>query len=829
MKLTQLANIGLNTYTNPLSAPPGSATICDNVVIDKPGEIETRRGFDYYGTQLNTTDGPVIRMVGFQNSLIVWYGGGKMAYDSDGAGTWINYSGTYLPPTDGFINTCLAAGNLYFTTSNGVYKLDKLTNTPQPAGAPRGLDGVYTLTTVSGGFLANNSQVAYRIVWGYFDANNNLILGSPSDFLYASNSGSAAEVNLTYSIPSQANSTTWFYQIYRTPNTGSLSITPGDNLQLAIELNLTNTDLSNGYIAPTDNVPDALLGAYLYTDSTQLGESQTNDQPPFSYDICQYLDMTLYSNCQTKQTAYITLDSTGSPNGIQSGDTITINGTVFTADTSNSFSTGHFAVVTGGTIASNINATALNLVLCVNQYATNTTIAAYYISTATSLPGQILLEARNYSQGIFVVTSSRATCWDPEIPSSGTTYASENTALPNQVYSSQPSQPEAVPIGNVIPVASQNYTVDRIFPLRTGTLTWKGDGTYLLNGTSFPLTVTPVDVTVFMFGNNTAVPLNNSIYTFTTQAVCQGAESGVEIQSHVIEDILLGISELPSFASLAFGIQYESERKYILFVPTLDTDTYCTQAFVWNWVSQTWVRWIRNATAGIVTPKTSTMTPADVLFLARPDGWIVKENKSRTLSDYHDESIDITIDSINSSSNTFTLASASGMQNGDVIVQNGIQTIVQQINSTTNVVTVSTVSGFNTGAAIDYASYLQTVSYQPINGGWVNAVKRWSTLQFAFASVNFNNVTLSLSSDFYPSIEQTILVPKSVGGWGDFPFGGLPFGLTSFPTQVINTYATNNTTVNTQLFVTLQLQQAFSSFGLSGVTGNFNIVGERWF
>lgn len=830
MKLVTLQNVGLNTFTNPLTAPPGSATGALNVVLDRPGEIDTRRGFEYYGTQI-TGHGTCIKMTAFDGSLILWFSDGSMWYDSDGAGTWVQYTGTYLPPINGFINNCLANGNLYFCTSNGIYKLDTLTGTPQPAGAPRGLDGLLAFNSLSGGFFENNSQIAYRVVWGYIDANNNTILGTPSDFMYSINtSGGAGTITLTLPIPNQASTVEWFYQVYRTPNTGSASVTPGDNLQLALELNLTPTDITNGFVTPTDVTPDALLGANLYTNNDANGESQTNDQPPLAQDICTYLDFTLFLNCTTRQSAFITLDSVGSPDGIQSGDTVSIllNSVTytFTAASSNNFPIGQFAVVTGGTPASNIDATARNLSLAINAHA-GAVINAYNTSTQTSLPGQILLQAVGFTSGVFSVTSSRTTCWDPELPTSGTSYSSSSTALPNQVYVSLPSQPEAVPIGNVIPVGSQNYPGYRISALRTGALTYKADGVFLLTGTSFPLSVVPVDTTVFIYGSNTAVQLNNSVFSFSTQAVVQGAESGVQIRSHVIESDLLDIATLPLFPSLAFGVQYESERKYILFMPSSPASTYCDLAYVYNWITDSWVTWARNATAGLVTPKNSDSTPGDFLFLVRPDGWVVKERKLLNSTDYADESMAITITAVNTTS--LTLSSALGILVGDVIEQGDLQTVVNAVDTVTNIVSVDETDGFMTGSATDFASYPQTITYQPINGGWPNAVKRWSTLQFSFANVGFDSILLSLSSDFSPYIEQVTLVPKHTGQWGTFPWGSLPFGFSSAAPQLISTYATNNTAVNTQLFVTLTLQQSFQNFGLGGVMGNFNIVGERFY
>lgn len=70
-------------------------------------------------------------------------------------------------------------GNLYLTSSNGIKKLTSATATLNSAGMPKGLNTTLELVD-SPGFLEADSQVAYRIVWGITDENNNLILGSPS-------------------------------------------------------------------------------------------------------------------------------------------------------------------------------------------------------------------------------------------------------------------------------------------------------------------------------------------------------------------------------------------------------------------------------------------------------------------------------------------------------------------------------------------------------------------------------------------------------------------------------------------------------------------------
>jgi hypothetical protein len=91
---------GLYTHPNSLSeVPEGALLRAKNMVLDKEGIIETRRGFKRYGNELTLTGNDKINsLFNYQDKLLVHYGS-KIAYDSDGAGTWSDYSGTYSAPT----------------------------------------------------------------------------------------------------------------------------------------------------------------------------------------------------------------------------------------------------------------------------------------------------------------------------------------------------------------------------------------------------------------------------------------------------------------------------------------------------------------------------------------------------------------------------------------------------------------------------------------------------------------------------------------------------------------------------------------------------------
>src|SRR5690606_18099792 len=102
--------------------------------------------------------------------------------------------------------------------------------------------------TGSSGFLADDHRVAYRVVWGYRDQNDNFILGAPSQRIsIKNNAGSSAtrDVSLTFTIPAGVTSS-WFYQIYRSSqvdNSGG-DVEPNDELQLVYEGFPSSGDLS---------------------------------------------------------------------------------------------------------------------------------------------------------------------------------------------------------------------------------------------------------------------------------------------------------------------------------------------------------------------------------------------------------------------------------------------------------------------------------------------------------------------------------------------------------------------------------------------------------
>lgn len=132
------------------------------------------------------------QLLTYKGRLLRHYGAGAgttLEYDSDGTSspTFDDFSGTYAETQTGLrIKGLEANSNFYFTTSDGIQKIsaasatDLSTTTITSAGGIKALDLKSSLNTTAG-FLTQESTVAYRLVWGVKDANQNLILGSPSE------------------------------------------------------------------------------------------------------------------------------------------------------------------------------------------------------------------------------------------------------------------------------------------------------------------------------------------------------------------------------------------------------------------------------------------------------------------------------------------------------------------------------------------------------------------------------------------------------------------------------------------------------------------------
>lgn len=823
MQLLTLKAKGLYTFPNPLgTVPEGSQSTAQNIVIDRDDTIETRRGFKQYGAVLSN---PFQAMYNFNTTLMGW-NGAQFYYDA-GSGAFTSVSGTYTQPSGTFrIKGVEAASNMYFTTSTGIIGLTQPTSTLYSAGVPFPLDSSYTLNAVVGAWFAVSNTVGYRMVLGYTDTNNNLHESAPSQRLVATNptAGSASTVSLKWYIPPSLP-TGYFYQIYRTKLAAFVSaspIDPGDEEYLVVQKTLTNTDISNGFITYTDVTPDTLLGQTLYTNPSQQTIAGANYQPPLAQDMVYYKGNMMYANTRTKQQTIINMIAVPA-----NGSTITIFGVVYTAASSENAAIGQFQTFTSGTTGQNIDSTARSLTHVINTYSSNTYYWAIYTSGYTSLPGQITLQERGIGGVAFPVIASDGTDYSPQIPVSGTTYSSSNNVNPHYIYVSKTQIPEAVPLGNFIPVGTADKAILRILALRDSVFVFKEDGIYRILGTDITnFSVSLFDSTVILTAPDSAVPLNNQIWGMTNQGVVAVSDSGTVIMSRPIERSLITLSSAlyPSFTTSTFGIRYESDRHYNLFTQTNTTDANATQDWVYNFLTQCWTNWPLSVTAGIVS-----LEPDDHLYLCYSTGQVVRERKNWNIFDFADFEFAVTI--VSSSLLTVTLSSTTNMAVGDTLYQTDNtgaligQSIITNIVSST-VVTVTDLIPWIAGAATDYQPISVGVQYNPIgeNFAWM---KHFQDFQAFFRDATFTNLKFAFSSDLDPAAEETTITPILGSGFGTVPFGQEPFGGAATIAQVARTLVPRNLARCHWLTPSIAHAEALSNFALTGINFYFVYVSSR--
>jgi hypothetical protein len=313
---------GLYTFSNPLSSavPQGSFADVSNVVVDRNEIIEPRRGFAQYGNPFGDGTDRAKQLINYKD-VILRHVLTQIQYDVNGvftafSGPAINEIGQTR------IKSIEANGNLYFCAATGIKKISAKTASDFPniaiteAGGVKALDVNAMPNYSSAGFLVPNSKVAYRIVWGYRDLNDNLILGSPSSRTVVVNPSltDSAIVDLSFGIPADIQNTTFFYQVYRTgvfagavpPDVAvpEEPADPGDEMYLVFEDNVTSAQLTAGEIVVQDITPEDFRknGALLYTNPTSgEGIESANEKPPFATDISLYKNYTFYANTKTVQ------------------------------------------------------------------------------------------------------------------------------------------------------------------------------------------------------------------------------------------------------------------------------------------------------------------------------------------------------------------------------------------------------------------------------------------------------------------------------------------------------------------------------------------------
>jgi hypothetical protein len=291
-----LAPAGLWTDPNPLSAAPqGALSVADNIVISRPGVVEARPGLPQLElTAAGASAENVIHIAPYDSDLIVF------TLDSLGAGHVYAYSaaaeivmgGPFAEAdwsfTAGQVHTAILAGNLYFTSTQGVFRITSAADTTAyRAGIARPPQVIPDLETVGG----INEPHTEDTAWAYrvcetATAGRLTIRSAPSARTVARSYTGDSPSWVENTFPRTPGNVT---EIYRSPITAAFEDTPGD------EMSMIGTAAASAAEFNDDASTTGIRGASLYTNATQGGALLENGITPICRDIATYREMMFFA------------------------------------------------------------------------------------------------------------------------------------------------------------------------------------------------------------------------------------------------------------------------------------------------------------------------------------------------------------------------------------------------------------------------------------------------------------------------------------------------------------------------------------------------------
>lgn len=878
---------GLYTAPNNLSGvPQGALEIADNVVINSKSLIESRRGQTQYGAPLSIGSSQVNKLFNYSSSLIANYDD-KMAYDV-GDGNWINYPGTYNAASNQYkMRSLEALRNFYFTTDSGIKKIDIITADPRDAGVPKALGGSGSLSG-STGFLVDDSAVAYRIVWGYRDANNNLLLGAPSQRILVTNtSGGDRDVQLTFSVP-DGITTEYFYQIYRSTGTGSATIEPSDELQLVIQGNPSSGELTAKSVTLIDLTPYSLMRATLYTSPSQEGIANSNYQPPFAIDMDVYKTCAFYANVRQKQTLSVAIISVDSPSfgyATEAAVSTTSGSPVLTGIIDTSILRIGMRAVGAGipnntfilsidsstqvTLTQNATATASPIsvefqdrfsLALMNFYAGST----QDVSTNTFKVENSLSPAQNINQTavnliqIINTSSINTTIYGY--------YISSVEDLPGQILFEERSIGGAAfsatstagsSFSPVLPDSGGAVTSDnevrqnRVYISKPGQVESVPSYRYFdIGSANFPIQrVVALRDGIFFFKTDGIYRISGETFEsfvvslLDNTVILKVPESAVPFNNQVFCFTTQGVCAVTDSGVEIMSVPIENEllelssEQYTNFTAASFGVAYeSARMYMFFTVTKEEDEFATQAfvynsltdswTRWIMNRTCGVVnTSVNKLFMAQADtGQILIERKTYTNSDYADEQYDVVISSVDSTTQ-LTLLSASTVTPGMTIVQGTRSAYIEDVQG--NVLTITEITGMVTGAAEVYTPIDNKIQWAPIDIENPGILKQFSEISLFFRNAAFREIEGGFSTNVSTGTQVVPIANIGVGGWGSFPWGQQAWGGSLGGQNVLRTYVPRDKQRASWLILYLRTNEAFTGFSLQGLSLMYNPMTSR--
>jgi hypothetical protein len=774
--------LGLVTNIACVQSHEGALQIAQNVVCRRAGAIEPRDGVrELHSTADQASYG--FSLDGETDVLQTW-DGTNFAWEV-ASGAAIQYTDAQTGAEDpqpfrrDVFSHAALGGASYVPTDRRLLALDTA-SAFRRAGLPVVVYVTGGATASGGAFLANNEQVAYRVVTRKTTSTGLVIRSAPTGAVTVANTtGGAARVDLSLWFANDFYGDFDAAEVYRTRNFAT-STTVDDEMQLVASVDRTLFALfgSNRLYTLADNVAATSRGATLYTSPSRGGISQQNDCPPAAAVVAAFKGSLFFGNVRGPQTIAFSLNYIGAAaSGVATGigeRTYTGDTTIGVNQITNLSSTTGLErgmVVTGGSVPVNTYVTAISgttATLNNNAGATGTG-ASYTFTDAVNIDGKwiqadiiptgVVLRAidnyetfsvtppaggsnrtrvvRTFSRaaGAATIQATHGGEYTPPLP----TYADTPLELSQDVWPgglmwSKQDEPEHVAPINYAFVGDKNRAILGIVPTRDALFILKEDGVFRLTGSSAisGWRIDPYDPTTRCVLPSSVKALNGRAYFLANRGVVAFDDSGAQLLSDPIHDLVRdlidqvqdnfveeGLYEQPGVVGSTAAI-FERESEYTLLRGDED------DALVFNESRRAWTTWKYAPAAG-------ETLDLRALFNFERDGRVCYALGNTTVyatrlstDDYGgvltlplraDRDTDVTAVSYSAGSGTVTLGASVTVLADDVIQDAAGKLWRIENSATSNTHVVSGPSAaFTTGACILYRSLRCSVAPQTFYG-----------------------------------------------------------------------------------------------------------------
>lgn len=676
-------NAGLNVAQGHYTRPNGALKVARNMVVDAPGVIRSRQGFErqpeaagciYKGVSFPELGGPGAPfLVNAGDSS-----GPTELLRGDGVVPWSTVDSNFTNSAQR-MQAAVGRGNIYMTSDEGLRRYES-SGTLYYAGMPWSLECSQNNTATpvlvgTGGFLADNEQVAYRVTFVRDDADGLPMESAPSSrsviIKNANTTGNAPGVvqnvqllvNLPDSVGQNGVPLTTEYSVRVWRSAVSSSGAPPDDMRLVLEQKLTALQISGGFVLFVDSTPEGfrILSPPLYTNANDGGENgvggpgiqQANVPPPRPRAVETFADCLFIGNLLGYHVLEFTILSTVAGTGLTAGDTLTIGGITYTGVVPGGAPLpDRFDVWPTGAITPSeaLARTAQDLVRCINYWtSTNANVYAFYVPGPNELPGKIRLVSKTIAYGPFTaVASAHGDAYRPQL---GSAVASKAENQPNALMFSKPSQPDAIPSVNQFFVGRKSNEILALRRLRNVLYVFGTAGVWRVVG-SDPLSFSLEEVTdtISILGSELVCSCDDALYGMSANGVWRFTEGGgPELVSNPIEPLIWqavhGSAASYEIAYSGWSCAYRTRHKVIFALPAEFGNPGCNTIFCMDtrlgaWTTWDFVeneeQWYLGPSCGFVAAQDDTMRLGSWTQSGFDTGYICSERLSYTLNDYRD-------------------------------------------------------------------------------------------------------------------------------------------------------------------------------------------------